>query len=60
MAAREFGYMPNDRACVDRALDAVERCRPQRIAPMHGPVLVSGLDHLLEAFRSSDLAAVPH
>ena len=57
MAAREFGYMANDRACIDRALDAVERSQPRRIAPMHGPVLTTGLDTLVHAFRTQDLAA---
>lgn len=60
MAAREFGYMPNDRACLDRALDGIDRCAPRRIAPMHGPVLVSGLDRLLHAFRTEDLSPVAH
>ena len=56
MAAREFGYMANDRACIDRALDAIEKCQPRRIAPMHGPVLTTGLDSLVHAFRTQDLA----
>ena len=60
MAAREFGYMPNDRACLDRALDAIEKCRPRRIAPMHGPVLTSCLDALIQAFRVQDLTPVNH
>ena len=58
MAAREFGYMPNDRAYLARALDAIERCRPRRIAPMHGPVLTSSLDALIQAFRAEDLTPV--
>ena len=57
LAAREFGYMANDRACVDRALELVGSCRPQRIAPMHGPLLTTGLDALLHAFRTQDLSA---
>ena len=56
MAAREFGYMANDRACVNRALQLVDSCRPQRIAPMHGPLLTTGLDELLHAFRTEDLS----
>jgi flavorubredoxin len=51
-AAREFGYMPNDAGCLEAALDKVEACNPRRIAPMHGPVLTTGLDRLLAAFRS--------
>jgi len=55
MAAREFGYMPNDRACLNRALNAIEKCAPRQIAPMHGPVLTTGLDALVDAFRTQDL-----
>src|SRR5579884_376037 len=60
MAARQFGYMPNDPACLERALAAIEDCRPRRIAPMHGPVLLSDLDKLITAFRTEDLTPVPH
>jgi flavorubredoxin len=60
MAAREFGYMANDRECLDRALDAVEECRARRIAPMHGPVLLGHLDQLIKAFRTEDLTPVVH
>ena len=56
MAAREFGYMAYDRACIDRALDLVESSHPIRIAPMHGPVLTAGLEELLTAFRTEDLS----
>jgi flavorubredoxin len=59
-AAREFGYMANDRACLEAALDKVEACAPRRIAPMHGPVLTAHLDALLRAFRQSSLAHTPH
>lgn len=55
-AAREFGYMPNDRHCLDAALVKVEAAAPRRIAPMHGPVLTSHLGALLEAFREQLLS----
>jgi flavorubredoxin len=55
-AAREFGYMANDRACLDAALDKIEAMTPARIAPMHGPVLTTHLGTLISAFRDSSLA----
>ena len=55
-AAREFGYMADDRACLDAALDKVQAAAPSRIAPMHGPVLTAHLDALIRAFRESSLA----
>jgi flavorubredoxin len=55
-AAREFGYMANDRGCLDAALDKVEACAPARIAPMHGPVLTGNLTELVQAFRDAELA----
>ena len=51
-AAHEFGYMPNDRDCLNSALDKVHSCNASRIAPMHGPVLTTGLDQLIQAFRT--------
>jgi flavorubredoxin len=59
-AAREFGYMASDRACLDAALAQVEACTPRRIAPMHGPVLTAGLDALVRAFRESTLEHAAH
>jgi flavorubredoxin len=58
-AAREFGYMANDRPCLEAALTKVEASAPQQIAPMHGPVLTAHLDSLVRAFRESSLAPVP-
>jgi flavorubredoxin len=57
-AAREFGYMANDRSCLESALDKVAACSPQRIAPMHGPVLTTHLDKLIEAFQSGSIEHV--
>ena len=59
-AAREFGYMANDRVCLEGALDKVESCSPQLIAPMHGPVLRSHLTELVQSFRDSELAHLGH
>jgi flavorubredoxin len=59
-AAREFGYMANDRSCVDAALAKVRAAAPQRIAPMHGPVLTKHLDRLIDTFACSDLAHASH
>lgn len=58
-AAREFGYMPNDRGCLNAALLKVESCRSRRIAPMHGPVLTANLSGLIQSFRDSETVAVP-
>lgn len=55
-AARQFGYMANDRGCLEAALDKVEDAAPARIAPMHGPVLTAHLSALIQAFRDSSLA----
>ena len=57
-AARDFGYMPNDRACLAAALDKIETVAPRRIAPMHGPVLTAQLDGLLRAFRDLELTTI--
>ncbi len=57
-AAREFGYMANDRACLEAALAKVESCAPRLIAPMHGPVLTSKLTELVQSFRDSELTPV--
>jgi flavorubredoxin len=57
-AAREFGYMANDRACLDAALNKLEECSARIIAPMHGPVLTSHLDGLVRAFRESSIEHV--
>ena len=57
-AAREFGYMANDRACLDAALDRVRSCGARQIAPMHGPVLRAHLAELVQAFREHELAHV--
>jgi flavorubredoxin len=54
-AAREFGYMANDRACLESALAKAEACAPDRIAPMHGPVLTTHLDQLIGAFREAPI-----
>jgi flavorubredoxin len=59
-AAREFGYMANDRDCLLRALDKIEAVAPRRIAPMHGPVLTGHLDALVQAFREQSLAPLAH
>lgn len=58
-AARAFGYMPDDAACLGAALSKVEACNPRRIAPMHGPVLTTDLDKLITAFRSRSFAPAP-
>jgi flavorubredoxin len=59
-AAREFGYMANDRTCLDTALAKIEAIKPKRIAPMHGPVLTKHLNELIQAFEHTTLAHTHH
>lgn len=55
-AARQFSYMPNDRACLEAALSKIEALDVKVLAPMHGPVMTSHLAELVRAFRENSLA----
>lgn len=50
-AARQVGYMPDDRINIDRALDAIEKLGAERIAPMHGPTITGHFKELVRPFR---------
>jgi flavorubredoxin len=55
--ARKFGYQPDDRAGLKRALDKVAPLELKAIAPMHGPVITAHFDKLIRCFRENSLTA---